>query len=88
MGLANAYAAYSAGITAFDAAFGGLGGCPFAPGATGNTATEDLVYMFDRMGLETGVDLSALTSAALRAAGLPGAAAGGRVRTALKARCA
>jgi len=88
MGLANAYAAHSAGITVFDAAFGGLGGCPFAPGATGNTATEDLVNMFESMGLQTGVDLDALTTAAVRAAALPGAAAGGRVRTARQARCA
>lgn len=88
MGLANAYAAYTAGITVFDSAFGGLGGCPFAPGATGNTATEDLVYMFDSMGLRTGVDLDALTTVAVRAAALPGAAAGGRVRTARQASCA
>lgn len=60
MGLANALAAWQAGITRFDAALGGLGGCPFAPGATGNVCTEDLVHMFEAMGVNTGVDLDAL----------------------------
>jgi hydroxymethylglutaryl-CoA lyase len=55
--LANVYAALGLGITRFDAAAGGLGGCPYAPGAAGNLATEDLVYMLDRLGVETGVDL-------------------------------
>jgi len=59
-GIANAYAAILAGATAIDASIGGLGGCPFAPAATGNIATEDLVYMLDRAGMETGVDLTAL----------------------------
>jgi hydroxymethylglutaryl-CoA lyase len=56
-GLANAYAAVMAGARALDASLGGLGGCPFAPAATGNIPTEDLVYMLGRMGIETGVDL-------------------------------
>ena len=56
-GLANALAALQNGITGFDSSFGGLGGCPFAPGASGNIATEDLIYMFHSMGIETGVDL-------------------------------
>ena len=56
-GLANAYAAAMAGAQVLDASLGGLGGCPFAPAATGNIPTEDLVYMLGRMGVETGVDL-------------------------------
>lgn len=60
MGLANALAALEAGIDRFDASLGGLGGCPFAPGATGNVCTEDLVHMLEAMGYETGVDLDAL----------------------------
>ncbi len=60
MGLANALAAWPAGVTRFDAALGGLGGCPFAPGASGNVCTEDLVHMFEEMGVDTGVDLDAL----------------------------
>jgi hydroxymethylglutaryl-CoA lyase len=56
-GLANAYAALMAGAGVLDASLGGLGGCPFAPAATGNIPTEDLVYMLGRMGIETGIDL-------------------------------
>ncbi|MBA1272694.1 hydroxymethylglutaryl-CoA lyase [Stutzerimonas azotifigens] len=66
MGLANALAALNAGIDRFDASLGGLGGCPYAPGASGNICTEDLVHMFQRMGLETGVDLDQLLDAAAR----------------------
>ena len=83
LGLANIAAAWRAGISSFDTAFAGLGGCPFAPGATGNTATEDAVWMFERMGVETGVDMAALLQLARRAARLPGGSPGGRVRTAL-----
>ena len=61
-GFANAYAALEAGAKMLDASIGGLGGCPFAPRATGNIATEDLVYMLEGDGLETGVDLGALIS--------------------------
>jgi hydroxymethylglutaryl-CoA lyase len=68
MGLANALAALEAGIDHFDASLGGLGGCPFAPGASGNVCTEDLVHMFDAMGHATGVDLERLLALA---AGLP-----------------
>jgi hydroxymethylglutaryl-CoA lyase len=64
MGLANALAALNAGIERFDASLGGLGGCPYAPGASGNICTEDLVHMFQRMGLDTGVDLDALLDVA------------------------
>ena len=63
MALANAYAALLAGVDRFDASAGGLGGCPFAPGATGNVATEDLVHMFHHMGVDTGVDLEKLYEA-------------------------
>ncbi len=63
MGLANALAAWQAGIIRFDASLGGLGGCPFAPGATGNVCTEDLVHMFEQIGVSTGVDLDALLAA-------------------------
>jgi hydroxymethylglutaryl-CoA lyase len=59
-GIANAYAAVEAGVRTLDASCGGIGGCPFAPAATGNIPTEDLVYMLHRMGYETGVDLPAL----------------------------
>lgn len=88
LGLANVVAAWHAGIDRFDAAFGGLAGCPFVPGATGNTATEDVVWMFRRMGAETGVDLDALISIVVLAASLPGASPGGRVRAALASTCA
>ncbi|HBB99888.1 MAG TPA: hydroxymethylglutaryl-CoA lyase, partial [Pseudomonas sp.] len=64
MGLANALAALNAGIDRFDASLGGLGGCPYAPGASGNICTEDLVHMFQRMGLNTGVDLDRLLQCA------------------------
>jgi isopropylmalate/homocitrate/citramalate synthase len=64
-GYANGYAAIDAGATLVDASIGGLGGCPFAPGATGNIATEDLVHMLERDGIDTGVDLDALVDAAL-----------------------
>jgi isopropylmalate/homocitrate/citramalate synthase len=59
-GYANAAAALEAGVTLFDASCGGLGGCPYAPRATGNIATEDLVYLFEGDGVETGIDLEAL----------------------------
>jgi hydroxymethylglutaryl-CoA lyase len=60
LGLANALAAYEEGVRAFDSSLGGLGGCPFAPGASGNVITEDLVFMFESMGVSTGVDLDKL----------------------------
>ena len=59
-GLANAYAAIAAGVTALDASVGGMGGCPFAPAATGNIPTEDLCYMLERMGVSTGLSVPAL----------------------------
>ena len=63
LGLANSLAAYEAGIRVHDGAVGGLGGCPFAPGAKGNTSTEDLVFMFEEMGVKTGVNMEALLEA-------------------------
>lgn len=72
LGLANAYAAFEEGITTFDASQAGLGGCPFAPGASGNIVTEDLVHMFHRMGLATGIDVDKLLAArAVLAEALP-----------------
>ena len=78
MGVANAYAALDAGIRHFDASVGGLGGCPFAPGATGNVATEDLVMMLHQMGFETGIDLEKLMAAGQLAGELTGTSTGGR----------
>lgn len=88
MGVANALAAYEAGCRVFDSAAGGLGGCPFAPGATGNTATEDLAWMFRRMGVETGIDWPKLLIAADLCAATPGGQPGGRLRGVAGARAA
>ena len=63
LGLANALAAYEEGVRHFDSSLGGLGGCPFAPGASGNVITEDLVFMFESMGVATGIDLDKLFAA-------------------------
>jgi hydroxymethylglutaryl-CoA lyase len=63
-GLANVLTALELGVADFDASVGGLGGCPYAPGATGNIATEELVHMVQDMGIETGIDLSAMIDAA------------------------
>ncbi|MBW8303546.1 MAG: hydroxymethylglutaryl-CoA lyase [Brevundimonas sp.] len=71
-GLANAYAGVEAGVDVLDASVGGIGGCPFAPGATGNIATEDLVYMLERGGYSTGYDLDALIETARWIGGLIG----------------
>ena len=60
LGLANVVAALEVGVTTFDSSLGGLGGCPFAPGASGNIVTEDLVFMLESMGLRTGIDLEKL----------------------------
>jgi (R)-citramalyl-CoA lyase len=77
--LANAYAGLAAGATVFEASVGGLGGCPFAPRATGNVATEDLVYLFHGEGLETGIDLDALIGVAEWLEGVLGQPLPGRV---------
>jgi len=72
LGLANALAAYEEGVRHFDSSMGGLGGCPFAPGASGNVITEDLVFMFESMGVPTGVDFARLMEARkLLVAGIP-----------------
>jgi hydroxymethylglutaryl-CoA lyase len=72
-GLANVVAALDVGIRAFDSSHGGLGGCPYAPGATGNIVTEDLVFLLESMGLRTGIDIERLVEArSVLAAGLPG----------------
>jgi len=63
LGLVNCLAAYDAGVRTFDSSLGGLGGCPYAPGASGNVVTEDLVFMFEAMGVRTGVDLTRLMAA-------------------------
>jgi hydroxymethylglutaryl-CoA lyase len=63
LGLANALAAYEEGVRQFDSSMGGLGGCPFAPGASGNVITEDLVFMFESMGAATGIDMAKLLEA-------------------------
>ena len=62
--MANTYAAIQEGVRSFDASCGGVGGCPFAPAATGNVATEDLLYMIHRMGFETGIDISKIIETA------------------------
>jgi hydroxymethylglutaryl-CoA lyase len=61
--LANVLTALEQGVTTFDSSAGGLGGCPYAPGATGNLATEDLIYMLDGLAIETGIDLNAVVEA-------------------------
>jgi hydroxymethylglutaryl-CoA lyase len=73
LGLANCLAAYDVGVRTFDSSLAGLGGCPYAPGASGNVVTEDLVFMFEAMGISTGVDIAQLIHArqALQQ-GLPG----------------
>jgi hydroxymethylglutaryl-CoA lyase len=86
LGAANVLTAWNAGVRIMDASVAGLGGCPFAPGATGNVATEDLVWMFEGMGIATGIDLRALAAVAGEVARLPGAQTGGRVRAALAGR--
>jgi hydroxymethylglutaryl-CoA lyase len=81
--LANAYAALRHGVTTFDASAGGLGGCPYAESATGNLATEDLVWMLHGLGVETGVDLPALVETSLWTAGRLGRPSPSRVVAAL-----
>jgi hydroxymethylglutaryl-CoA lyase len=71
-GLANILTALQLGVTEFDASIGGLGGCPYAPGATGNVATEEVVHMLHDMGIETGIDLDALVEVAALAQDIVG----------------
>lgn len=76
--LANALAAYDRGVRQFDGSVAGMGGCPYAPGASGNAASEDLVYTFEAMGIRTGVNLDALSAAGVFAEGLVGRELPGR----------
>lgn len=80
LGLANAYMAYRAGVRVFETSASGIGGCPFAPGAAGNLATEDLVYLFERMNISTGIDFEKLLDAADYAAILSSKNPLGRIR--------
>ncbi|MGI2327546.1 hydroxymethylglutaryl-CoA lyase [Planococcus sp. YIM B11945] len=80
LGSANAYAAYQAGVRIFESSASGIGGCPFAPGAAGNLATEDLVYLFHRMNISTGIDFDKLLAAADYAASLSSKNPLGRIR--------
>jgi len=80
MGLANVFAAVESGIRHFDASIAGLGGCPFAPGASGNVATEDVVMLLQQMGFDTGVDMGRLLLASDLAETLTGTAPGGRAK--------
>jgi hydroxymethylglutaryl-CoA lyase len=84
--LANLYAGMEEGVRVIDAAAGGLGGCPFAPGATGNVATEDVVYMLEGMGIRTGVDMGRLLAATNEITRLIGRLPVSRVATALNAK--
>lgn len=83
--LANVYAALRNGIAAFDSSTGGLGGCPYAPGATGNVGTEDVLYMLERMGIETGVDLAKVRAASRFIATVVGHALTSKAFTAMEA---
>ena len=80
LGVANAIEAYRQGVRDFDGAASGLGGCPFAPGAAGNTASEDLVFAFEHMGVKTGIDLDKLLKAADGVYRVAPEQAGGKVR--------
>ncbi|HJU31702.1 MAG TPA: hypothetical protein VJ740_09610, partial [Hyphomicrobiaceae bacterium] len=79
-GVANAIEAYRQGVRAIDGAAGGLGGCPFAPGAAGNTASEDIVFAFEHMGISTGIDFGRLLKAADAVSGVAPEQAGGKLR--------
>ncbi|MCW2078079.1 UNVERIFIED_ORG: hydroxymethylglutaryl-CoA lyase [Bradyrhizobium japonicum] len=84
--LANLYAGLEQGVRVIDAAAGGLGGCPYAPGATGNVATEDVVYMLEGMGISTGVDMEKLLAATNEMSGVLGKPPVSRVASALNAK--
>jgi hydroxymethylglutaryl-CoA lyase len=86
MGLANVFAALESGVRKFDASIAGLGGCPFAPGASGNVATEDVVMLLEQTGLATGIDLDLLMRASELAQNITGTAPGGRANAWLKRR--
>jgi hydroxymethylglutaryl-CoA lyase len=84
-GLANTVAAMEAGAAQFDGSVGGLGGCPYAPGASGNAATEDMISMLDAMGVHTGVNLAALLDVTAFAGEMIGRPLDGRVQRAAAA---
>lgn len=84
--LANLYAGMEEGVSVIDSAAGGLGGCPYAPGATGNVATEDVVYMLEGMGISTGIDMEKLLAATNEISRLLGRPAASRVANALNAK--
>ena len=88
MGLANVYAALQAGVRQFDASAGGLGGCPFAPGAKGNVATEDVVMLCQSIGYDTGLNMPKLLEAVALLSEMIGAPQGGRAHTWLSKQCA
>jgi len=88
MGLANVYAALQAGVRQFDASAGGLGGCPFAPGAKGNVATEDVVMLCESIGYHTGLDMPKLLEAVALLSEMIGTPQGGRAHTWLSKQCA
>lgn len=88
MAVANVQAALDAGVRVFDSSISGLGGCPYSPGATGNVATEELVYLFREQGLATGVDLPALLEAGAFIDAALGKASASRVATALRSKAA
>lgn len=83
LGTANVWSAWHAGVRVFDAAIAGVGGCPYAPGAKGNVATEDVIWLFEQSGIETGVEMAKLLVAANDMEQVPGADLGGRVREVL-----
>jgi hydroxymethylglutaryl-CoA lyase len=86
--LVNVYAAWRAGVRRFDGSVAGIGGCPYAPGAAGNAATEDLVHLFEGMGVRTGIDLDLLARAGIEMAAVLGRELPGRVHRARLAACA
>jgi hydroxymethylglutaryl-CoA lyase len=85
MAIANVYAALQSGVTCFDSSVSGIGGCPYSPGATGNVATEDVVYLCHELGLHTGIDLAALVEAGEFISGSLGRATSSRVARAMAA---
>lgn len=86
--LANVLAGLQSGVSIFDSSSGGLGGCPYAPGATGNLGTEDLLYMLDRMGIRTGVDIAKVRDASRFIAGVLGHGLSSKVFTVMEAQTA
>jgi hydroxymethylglutaryl-CoA lyase len=81
LGLANVFAAYISGIRRFDTSVGGMGGCPFIPGATGNIATEDTAYLLESMGIETGIEIEAVSAIARQIEAYLGRSLSGRIHS-------